>query len=108
VKPQTRGVILLTYYRSGSSFLGELFNQHPNAFYHFEPLFPYTQDCSENPAYLPEKVEFLNKILRCDMSFGWPIHSSLFKHFNGSGRSGPTFNDPDVHIPQRTKDNRKT
>ena len=31
-------VIILTYSRSGSSFLGELFNQHPRGFYTFEPL----------------------------------------------------------------------
>ncbi|XP_013385860.1 carbohydrate sulfotransferase 1 isoform X2 [Lingula anatina] len=36
-KPGTE-VILLTYQRSGSSFLGELFNQHKRAFYFFEPL----------------------------------------------------------------------
>ena len=49
---QKNGVVILTYYRSGSSFLGQIFNQHPEVFYHFEPLFPYTQDCgSEDPAF---------------------------------------------------------
>ena len=36
---QKNGVVILTYYRSGSSFLGQIFNQHPEVFYHFEPLF---------------------------------------------------------------------
>ena len=31
-------VLLLTAHRSGSTFLGELFNQNSNAFYMFEPL----------------------------------------------------------------------
>ena len=31
-------LILVTYYRSGSTFLGQLFNQNPDAFYWFEPL----------------------------------------------------------------------
>ena len=31
-------VIILAYQRTGSSFLGELFNQNPDAFYWFEPL----------------------------------------------------------------------
>ena len=31
-------VIVFAVSRSGSSFLGELFNQHPSAFYSFEPL----------------------------------------------------------------------
>ncbi|ELU07711.1 hypothetical protein CAPTEDRAFT_211936, partial [Capitella teleta] len=34
-------VLLLTYMRGGSTFLGELFNQHPDAFYWFEPLHNY-------------------------------------------------------------------
>ena len=64
---QTRGVVLLTYYRSGSSFVGELFNQHPDVFYHFEPLFPYSGDCSDEPAYKSEKVNLIEGILKCDM-----------------------------------------
>ena len=31
-------VVLIAYHRGGSSFLGELFNQNPDAFYWFEPL----------------------------------------------------------------------
>ncbi len=31
-------VLLLTYYRGGSTFLGEIFRRNPEAFYWFEPL----------------------------------------------------------------------
>ncbi|XP_028394158.1 carbohydrate sulfotransferase 1-like [Dendronephthya gigantea] len=31
-------VIIVAYHRSGSSFLGEMFNRDPNAFYIFEPI----------------------------------------------------------------------
>lgn len=31
-------VIIVGYHRSGSSFLGEMFNRNPNAFYIFEPI----------------------------------------------------------------------
>ena len=31
-------ILLVTYMRSGSTFLGEVFNQNPNVFYWFEPL----------------------------------------------------------------------
>ncbi|XP_013395729.1 carbohydrate sulfotransferase 1-like [Lingula anatina] len=34
----TTAVLILTYQRSGSSLIGELFNQNPSAFYLFEPL----------------------------------------------------------------------
>ncbi|XP_013419072.1 carbohydrate sulfotransferase 1-like [Lingula anatina] len=35
----TTGVLIFGYYRSGSSFIGEMFNRNPNALYIFEPLF---------------------------------------------------------------------
>ena len=34
----TTRVVLLAYYRGGSSFLGEIFAQNPEVFYWFEPL----------------------------------------------------------------------
>ena len=72
--PQTKGVILLTYYRSGSSFVGQVLNQHPDVFYHFEPLYPFTRDCSSsNPAFKKTKIETVERILRCDMP-NWRDH----------------------------------
>ena len=32
-------IMILTYKRSGSTFLGDLFDQSPDVFYVFEPLF---------------------------------------------------------------------
>ena len=37
-KPKVK-LIILTYLRSGSSFTGGLFDQHPDVFYVFEPLY---------------------------------------------------------------------
>ena len=34
-------VIILTYMRSGSTFTGSLFNQHPQVFYYYEPLWTF-------------------------------------------------------------------
>ena len=34
-------IVITTFMRSGSTFLGELFNLHPDTFYQFEPLHPY-------------------------------------------------------------------
>ena len=60
LRKQTKGTVLLTYYRSGSSFLGQLFNQHPDVFYHFEPLFPYSRDCSsDSPAFKVNKSAYV-------------------------------------------------
>ena len=38
-----RVVIIVTFMRSGSTFVGEIFNNHPNAFYQFEPLHEFYQ-----------------------------------------------------------------
>ena len=32
------GIVIISSYRTGSTFLGEIFNHHPKVFYHFEPL----------------------------------------------------------------------
>ena len=37
-KANVSKVVLMTYFRGGSTFLGELLNQNQDAFYMFEPL----------------------------------------------------------------------
>ena len=58
-------LLILTYYRSGSSFFSQIFNQHPDVFYQFEPIFPYGRDCETK---IHEKIKTLDKILRCSFS----------------------------------------
>ena len=36
--PKQKAIVIATFMRSGSTFLGELFNLHSQAFYQFEPL----------------------------------------------------------------------
>jgi len=69
---QTR-VLLVTAHRSGSTFLGELFNRNPNAFYIFEPLASVqnehsTLGCDE---HYEEKSNILERYYNCDA----PIYS---------------------------------
>jgi len=69
---QTR-VLLVTAHRSGSTFLGELFNRNPNAFYIFEPLASVqnehsTLGCDE---HFDEKSNILERYYNCDA----PIYS---------------------------------
>ncbi|XP_078620687.1 carbohydrate sulfotransferase 1-like [Branchiostoma floridae x Branchiostoma japonicum] len=42
-------VIVMTQMRSGSTFVGEIFNQHPDAFYFFEPI--WALEYNKNKAY---------------------------------------------------------
>ena len=76
LSPQKKGLLLLTYFRSGSSFLGEFFNQNPETFYLFEPLFPYGNDCA-NDTFRQEKVQLLRSLLKCDMPNKRDIFSRL-------------------------------
>ena len=54
-----KAIVLITMYRAGSTFFGELFNQNPDIFYHFEPLtlFGYDQPNMEH------KLRMLKEIL---------------------------------------------
>lgn len=61
-------VLLITAHRSGSTFLGELFNENPDAFYLFEPLAGIqgehsTLGCAKNPT---KKLSLLRRYFECD------------------------------------------
>ena len=74
-RPKQKVIIITTFMRSGSTFLGELFNLHPNTFYQFEPLHPfYRYGCSKQ---LDQKYASLVSKLRCkfhdeyNVTAGW-------------------------------------
>ncbi|CAH3165965.1 unnamed protein product, partial [Porites lobata] len=54
-------VIIVSEPRSGSSFLGQIFNQHPNVFYLFEPLRAVTVATNED-LYLNLPSENYNRL----------------------------------------------
>lgn len=56
-------VLLMAYYRSGSSFTGELFNRNPDVFYLYEPLYTFTPRCE---TLYEERLDMLSEISRCD------------------------------------------
>ena len=75
-------VIIVSRKRSGSSFVGELFNQNTDIFYVFEPLVVLTTQALKR--YMKEDVfdehstQILNAILSCnflDLPSGWWKHS---------------------------------
>ena len=76
--------LIITSYRSGSTFLGELFNQHNDSFYFFEPLVAldessnrgssakhYTSSYNKAVSIVdddyPAKILLLQKLLTCDL-----------------------------------------
>lgn len=93
-------VILLTSYRSGSTFVGEIFNRHPDIFYHFEPLvaFDESDNKGENAIYIDpehrhqyvcqnpvEKVDHINRLFACKVpKWGWRSPDTVLKtRFDG-------------------------
>ncbi|XP_039260247.2 carbohydrate sulfotransferase 1-like [Styela clava] len=72
---QTNAVVILTNHRSGSSFFGELFNQHPDVFYVFEPIFPFSNSSECKMASLKKKV--LANIAQCVFPNWAEIYKSI-------------------------------
>jgi len=64
---QPKLVVILSYQRCGSTFLGQLFNLNPEAFYQFEPL-----DSLYSSIY--------------GTTFGWNVPSDINTCSNGSRR----------------------
>lgn len=56
-------VFILSKQRSGSSFLGQIFNRNKRAYYLYEPLYPFASDCDR---YYKQKLQFLGLISQCD------------------------------------------
>ena len=58
-------IILVAFHRSGSSFTGELLNQHPDVFYFYEPLHAITDGCSSDTA--DNRFNYLKRMINCDI-----------------------------------------
>ena len=55
--PKQKAIVITTFMRSGSTFLGELFNLHSEAFYQFEPLHDDAADkIRDKRLWLSEKL----------------------------------------------------
>nr|XP_002127553.1 carbohydrate sulfotransferase 1 isoform X1 [Ciona intestinalis] len=75
---QKKVVIILTNFRSGSSFFSEFLNQHPDVFYSFEPLIPVSHRdlCNEN---IPLKRKILSDMAQCIVPAWLQMYSKLPK-----------------------------
>lgn len=83
-------ILLVTYFRSGSSFLGDLLQSTPRTFYSFEPLHFMTSGYRISSERIEEAFLVLNKLFSCsfpELSFyiKWALnadHRFLFKWNN--------------------------
>ncbi|XP_034185620.1 carbohydrate sulfotransferase 4 isoform X2 [Osmia lignaria lignaria] len=80
--------IILTSWRSGSTFLGDVVNAHPANFYHYEPLLDFGIVQIRGPPLADKALKNLESLLRCDyfnldryLDYG-KTHSWVFNHNN--------------------------
>jgi hypothetical protein len=78
--------IIITSWRSGSTFLGDVLNALPGNFYHYEPLLTYAIQRIRGPPNDESAIKSLKKLLNCDyndmdeyLEFG-KTHNYLFSH----------------------------
>ncbi|KAG4071246.1 hypothetical protein HA402_003950 [Bradysia odoriphaga] len=85
--PETSGIpirsVILSTWRSGSSFFGDILNSLPGSYYFYEPL-RYLGDIQiRNGSSLGPKIEDdLHKLLKCDFSGMYQHMEANFVHYN--------------------------
>ncbi|XP_048190921.1 LOW QUALITY PROTEIN: carbohydrate sulfotransferase 2 [Perognathus longimembris pacificus] len=83
-RARRRLVYVLTTWRSGSSFFGELFNQHPDVFFLYEPVWHVWQKLYPGDAVSLQGAarDMLSALYRCDLSV-----FQLYGPAGGGGRN---------------------
>ncbi|XP_054856342.1 carbohydrate sulfotransferase 4 [Eublepharis macularius] len=69
-KPAQTHILILSSWRSGSSFVGQLFSQHPDVFYLMEPAWHVWVTMRHNSARVLHMVarDLVRSVFKCDMS----------------------------------------
>ncbi|RZC32824.1 carbohydrate sulfotransferase 5, partial [Asbolus verrucosus] len=78
--------MIITTWRSGSTFLGDVINAVPGNYYHYEPLLDYGIIQIRGPPYSKSALSNLKNLLNCDytnlqnyLEYG-KLHTYLFSH----------------------------
>jgi len=86
-----KGLIIVSNARSGSKFVGQLFNQRDDTFYLFEPLLPFPNDCTVEAEQ--RKINHLRDLLLCNIRSQKDIFSDIGIHHTNIGRNNTALND---------------
>lgn len=80
--------VILTSWRSGSTFLGDVVNAHPANFYHYEPLLDYGIVQIRGPPLADESLTKIISLLKCEFKeLGEEaINSALYQFIFAWGR----------------------
>ena len=68
-KANTTYTLVITYFRSGSSFLGDLLQQNWRSFYTFEPLHYMTSGMKIDPTRETEAISLIKNIYGCKFEY---------------------------------------
>lgn len=60
--------VIITTWRSGSTFLGDVLNSHPGNYYHYEPLLDYDIIQIRGAPVASAAVQTLRDLLHCNYS----------------------------------------
>lgn len=78
--------VIVTSWRSGSTFLGDILNAHPANFYHYEPLLDFGIVRIRGSPLAEKVLKIIESLLRCDFSdldryftYG-KTHTWIFSH----------------------------
>lgn len=73
-------ILVVTYLRSGSTFLGDLLQQNPNTFYTFEPLNLLKVAVNRiNESMIDDAIEILDGLYKCDANMFHLIQKRFYK-----------------------------
>lgn len=61
-------VIIVTYFRAGSTFVGDIFSSNPRTFYHFEPLHMFSNNARLDGGAALNASKLVGHLLRCEFS----------------------------------------
>lgn len=61
-------VLVVTYFRAGSTFLGDILQQNWKTFYHFEPLHIMSRGLRIDESQTHQALNLLNHLFRCNFS----------------------------------------
>ena len=87
MKTSVQRLIIVGQARTGSSFLGDAFNQHPDVFYLFEPLYGVAPPKQPNDT---RPMKFLEGMLRCKFEFPQYIREiEKFRRISSQALSSP-------------------
>jgi len=66
---EVKRILLVTTYRTGSTFVGELLSSTPGSFFSFEPLsvLEDVEDFQKQPPDQAQALDLLKKVFTCDM-----------------------------------------